>query len=368
MGYKFRMKTTNIDQTETIVAMDLLSYSASHVPINSFWLRSLSRFFKIEVIVEASHMDEVCRDLKCSFGGRRIKRGKFWRARRELIFLKELFRQRNKNMLIMGATGSQILVLSLFERVFKKGSERWSIVLHSELEGVVEPSGIMKKCSYLAFNLLGFPKNLKAIVLGEHIIDSLHNIKIPSSNIYSIEHPLPHKIETNDFVPDGPIKSLAIIGLLRGDTKDLEQADRLAKNSNLDIYFIGRRGPSYVKPSVAREKVLETHYSFEWMGKELENIDALYICPRSTKYKFTALGSISDALLFSKPVCWIKHDALKAYEDAPFSIVGEDEAELLQNLSNYIAPEAIVCEQWVNQWNNDAELKILDLYRRGAVG
>jgi hypothetical protein len=263
---------------------------------------------------------------------------------------------------VLGATGLQVFILSILEFFFRRKANNWLIVLHSEVEGVDGQPGVMKKIAKLALRQLGFPRYSKAVVLGSHILEGLKTKGIKNSNIIAVEHPIPErKYPDITYTPKENKVRVAVVGLLRGDTKDLKIAAELAKQHDIDISFIGRKGPGYRSEKGVKEVVTESHYSNEWIEDKLLDVDLLLLCPAQSKYKFTALGSVTDALVYGKPACWIRHSALIKYEDAPFVLCAKNITDLIDKIKTLEVGKQEEIIHWVRNWNKPAK-KLIQLF------
>ncbi|MCJ8286907.1 hypothetical protein [Halomonas sp.] len=345
----------------TIKIVDLLSFSKSHLSINCFWLESISKKFNVELVCESEHFRALEEMLGRKFYGKSLKRRRGWRLARELHFFLTMLENRGNVCFVMGATGAQLFTASILEKIFPTSAKKWIFVLHSEVEGVDTPQGIIKRIAGWAIKYTSFARNFKFIVLGEHILKNLVSVGIIRRNAVFIEHPAPN-VFNKEMVSFGkPPYQVAVIGLLRNDTKDLCIAAEAAKNKELRMSFIGRKGRGFESQAGVAECTVNDHYSNQWMAEKLSDVDALFLCPRREMYKFTALGTVVDSLAYGKPVIWIKHDALKAYEDAPFSIYGESVDDLVIKMKSWEPPTKEGIEAWLKAWNDTATTKLYTL-------
>lgn len=351
-------------EAHLVTLMDLLSYDESHLNINRFWLEALSKIYCVELVCEENHGRELiseCEDHvnKCLF----LKKNRGWKFVREIQFLALYFRRRNNRVFIMGATGFQIFLLSLIDCIFRNSGKKRVHVFHSELEGLNGSKGVQKKICRFAFSYLGFPRVGAGIVLGEHIRRNLDSNGFQYENIYSIEHPLPAYIELAEGIVSKPWK-LAFIGLIRGDTKDLQFISKVSTTSTSKIHVIGRKGPMYSETKGPCFNVVNHHYTESWMKSNLIGVKALLLAPKQTAYKFTASGSITDAIFYSKPVIWKRHDSLQAFESSPFSIVFDSIQELDNLLDCYVYPSKSKVNEWIDTFNTNQVSKIISILQR----
>ena len=107
-----------------LLVVDLLSYSSSHLSINSFWLKEIKRRLEVEFVAEAKHFSAVEELLGQSLHGRRLQRGRYWRMEREFRFLATMLHSHGRPVMILGATGLQVLVLSVLERLMPGSAKR----------------------------------------------------------------------------------------------------------------------------------------------------------------------------------------------------------------------------------------------------
>jgi hypothetical protein len=341
-----------------IKVVDLLSHSSSHLAVNCFWMETILERYAAELYAESEHYKSLESMLEKSILGRKFCRGRLWKLKREMIFFQLVLRSGDAPLMVMGATGMQLLTLSILEKFFPSRAQRWLVVLHSEVEGVEKPIGVMKYLASLAIKHFGFATNCKAVVLGSHIYNNLKELGLVSNRNYSfIEHPLPNRT-IDEFKNIVQPAKLAIIGLLRADTKNLSMSESIASDERVKVYMIGRRGPGYFCPKGVEEYVVENHYTNSWMKQKLEEMDCLLLCPLPSNYRFTALGTVTDALTYSKPMAWVKHDALAVYESSPLSISADNIDDLIEKMLEWSPPDLASIDEWRKQWNYSAKLKL----------
>ena len=337
--------------------IDLLSHGSSHLFVNRFWLQTLMTHFQITLVAEARHIAALnIPDIT----NVPVRRGRGWRLWRELRFLTAMVRAGRSPVLIMGATGAQLLTLAILERLFRHRATSWTVILHSEAEGVADPSDLNRKLAWLALRKLQFPRHAQAIVLGRHILSNLARLNLDSPRFHAIEHPLP------DAKPiPRPARtqglSFTVTGVIRADTKDLDMAGQLAATGQTRVRFLGRKGRDYRPVPGVSEQLTDSHYSDRWLKENLGNSDFLLLCPARHSYRFTALGSLGDALSHGLPVAWLEHDALKAAETAPFCITATNVADLKSRAKSFEPPSLKQIECWVRTRNDSAKQTFLSI-------
>ncbi len=358
------MRDSTQEPSRQLIVIDLLSYSSSHLSVNSFWLAEVRRNLDFEFVAEAEHFEALERLMRQDLPGKKIRKERFWRLSREFIFASTLWKNRNQPLMVLGATGVQILFLSGLERIMPRWAQRWLVILHSEVEGVVSGQGVMKRIAGLALRRLGFPRNCQCIVLGCHIKKNLDRIGLANPRIECTEHPLPEThIPPLTPIAGGRVR-IAMIGLLRGDNKDFDVAERIAQDPRTTVYAIGRKGPSYVPHRGIVENLVSSHYSNDWMMAQLAQIDALLLCPHKLMYKYTALGSVADALTYGKTLAWIRHDALAAYEDAPIAVCADTPEELISKLGSFSPPTSAAVQAWTVGWGDKIRTQLWRAIRK----
>jgi hypothetical protein len=232
------------------------------------------------------------------------------------------------------------------------------------VEGVNCPKGVMKRLAWFSLRVLRFPRYCRGIVLGAHIKRNLDRVRLKNPRIHVIEHPLPDvTFPPLLFLGQMPIR-VAVVGLLRSDTKDLHLASQLAMNSFIRVVFIGRKGFGYTTQPGVDEEITSEHYTNGWMAERLKGIDVLLLCPAREKYGFTALGSVTDAMTYGKPLAWVKHEALESYEEGPVSIVAANPRELVEELKRFSAPSPQDVDAWVRGRGDEARGRLRALIAR----
>ena len=345
-----------------LLVVDLLSYSESHLAINGFWIKHLCERGSFRIVGEAEHLTALALEANACIATHPLSRGKGWKLWREFRFIWAIAGHSCGPIFVMGATGLQVLWLALMERWFPSRARQWLLVLHSELEGVERSAGLMKAAAGFAIRRLGFPRHMNAVVLGQHIKRNLSVHDLDSERIHVIEHPVPTgKFRVMRRI-DRHRPTIAVVGLLRADTKDLSVAAAVAQEPGVMVSMIGRAGPGYAPPPGVRQEVIASHFSTGWLLDRLCDIDVLLLCPATGMYRYTALGSVGDAITYGRCAAWLRHEALAAYEHAPFAICADSVEELVSRIGGFEAPTQEAVEQWVVAWNQAGALRIHALW------
>jgi hypothetical protein len=344
--------------------VDLLSYSSSHLAINGFWIEQLRSRGRFHIVAEARHLDALTPGASRGPWSRPVRKGSGWKLWRELRFLAAILSYLDRPVFVMGATGLQVLWLALLERMLPRSARRWLVVLHSEVEGVESTPGMMKAAAGVAIRRLRFPRRARCVVLGKHIKENLRSLGVDVDRIHVVEHPLPAIAPRTMRHPRSSVLRIAVVGLLRGDTKDLSIAAAVARQPGVSVSMIGRAGPGYQPQPGVRQQVLPTHYTTTWMEEALREEDVLLLSPSPRGYRFTALGSIGDAITYGKCAAWLRHDALASYEGAPFAVCAGSSEELVRRIGEFEVPSQARVEQWVQGWNAEASQRINVLWDR----
>lgn len=197
-----------------------------------------------------------------------------------------------------------------------------SVLFHSQLELVGEqssPSVAKSMAASLLRSLLS--SKVRKLVLSEHIIESLRHCKIPYSNLYSIPHPF----SAMDFVqyrknsvlsPQDGVILIGAFGLFREDSKRSSKIYTYANsNPNLNFSMVGRAGPGFkwqnvdnvkniiLNKPVSEERARDLCLSFTHM---------IYPFPLEV-YKFTASGSVLDAIVWDKKIICTRTPSLSFF-------------------------------------------------------
>lgn len=352
-----------------IKCIDFLSYNSSHVGFNSCILKSIKN--EIYYVSESKHMKAVAGKLDKPISGRTYKKGRFWKFVRDFYFIKEVFKSSGfDKVIILGATGTQLFLLSLIMKLFKAKREKIRLFYHSELEFLDNKKGINKLFARFAVKNLKLSNLIKTAVLSEHIKKNLLKVSHSYNCVKVVRHPMPSI--KKDFViksieearESEPRYKLAVIGLLRGDTKDLKTPIKLRNLKSIDTNFFGRLGPESDEIELSEScEVLESHYTDDWLKRCLEGVDFLLLSPLINSYKYTALGTVSDSAEFSLPLVWIEHEALKSYESFPLACVASNYSDFEATIQNYKVPSIKSVSDWVDDWNHSSKIELDDFIK-----
>ena len=247
-------------------------------------------------------------------------------------------------------TGTMVLILALFERVFPR--IQVTAILHSEVEGISNNTGINRFFCRFAFKYLKFPSFVSTFVLGRHIHNNLKNVSIYRKYLTALELPVPVFEKYSFNYQEKNFFNVAIIGVLNTKKKDFSTFAELAKYENIKCYAIGRAVNNFNCSSLITLVNSMHHFGKSWMADKLEHIDFLYLAPLPSEYKYTALGTIADGLEYGKFIVWIKHPALVQFESCPLSIVGSNVQDLKLKLENFIPPTKDSIYSWFHIHNN----------------
>lgn len=343
--------------------IDFLSYSSSHVSFNSCVI-NFCRESNILLVGEQSHLENVTARVKKNIKTRNYKKCRLWKIKRDWFFFKEVFLvDKEEKTLILGATGTQLLILALFLYIFQSKSSQIKVIFHSELEFFDGRTGVNKFCAKVAVKYLNLASRIKSAVLSQHIKDNLLCESSAFESVSVVRHPMPMLENSNQGI-NPPLlnkhgRNLAVIGLLRGDTKDLALPGKIRQISGINVTAFGRRGPLYEKLELTEKCVLmDDHYSDSWLSEKLTGIDCLLLIPRSDSYKFTALGSVSDSISFLLPMVWKRHAALKEFESFPSATVFDDErsvSDATKILNSNLEFNTQRVYEWLEGWNKESE-------------
>lgn len=364
-----------------IKVIDFLSYANSHVKVNSSFLGFLPSSADITFLAEKEHSNYVKRNLVKEINFTTFKRDKFWRLKRELIFLfvvvqslikMKLIDSKDDRVLILGATGVQIFLLSIIFRAINKSNRQFHLILHSELEGFDNKPGINRKLAKAAFSRFELHKRCLCAVLSDHIKDNLIKISPEFEIVHSVRHPFLVTGEINirkrNRLEQDLIKSLklAVVGLIREDTKDLKLAKEIDKIQGINVAMYGRASTTLNRDALTNDSnVVSFHYEDSWIEQQLSDTDFLLLVPKPNSYRFTALGTVADSVSYGIPLVWISHDALNDYSNFPFSVVCKDLNEIRVNLSNFAPPEEREIEEWVTWWNAQSRREFAEFIKFG---
>jgi len=341
--------------------IDFLSYSSSHVSFNSCVVNNCDNF-DVSIVGECRHVENIISLTNKNIKTIKYKKRTFWKVKRDFLFIKEVFfngADNHVNIFILGATGTQLLLLSLFLYVFRAKRSDIRLVFHSELEFFDGKKGINKFCAKIAVKYLNLTKLIPTAVLSRHIKSNMLNISSKYSDVSVVRHPMPsfnsENFMSNDSRANGDLK-LAIIGLLRGDTKDLSLPSKLREIDGVSVRAFGRKGPFVEKLELTNKcRIVDSHYSDEWLSDCMSSIDSLLLIPKINSYKFTALGTVSDSISLGKPLVWKHHPALTDFESLPLATVFNHENTAKDILLFHKKLNLDSVYRWVNDWNDKSK-------------
>ena len=251
--------------------------------------------------------------------------------------------------IIKESTADLIVFLSSFPNVqyfhilaARKFSDKKVVIMtHGEAEGLILPGKRWKFWSYpfwitKCFNHV-LPKNIFRIVLGESILNNMKSFS-DSDQIYYIDQPRDNFKKKNDILPLTKNNIFTFIGnclYKKGGESFVKAADIVKRNSGSIFEIIGAYD---LDESISTNLTLLSN-PHEMIPRNLFN-EALekvtYACfpyPSDT-YKFTASGAVLDAVIYLKPIIYIKND----YFDGIFKEAGdigyrcEDENQFLETI------------------------------------
>ena len=236
--------------------------------------------------------------------------------------------------LIKNSDADLIFFLSSFPNVqyfyilnAKKFNDKKVIIMtHGEAEGLILPGRKWKFWSYPFWITLCFklklPKNIFRIVLGESILNNLKSFS-DSDQIFYIDQPRDSFRDENTVLPLPKNNTFAFIGnclYKKGGESFVKAANQVKMDSDSIFEIIG----AYDLDESISKNVTLFSKPHEMIPRNLFN-EALekvtYACfpyPSNT-YKFTASGAVLDAVIYLKPIVYIKND----YFDGIFKDAGD---------------------------------------------
>lgn len=246
-------------------------------------------------------------------------------------FLLEYF----QTMKILKNTDADLVIfLSSFPNVqyfhilnAKKFKDKKVIIMtHGELEGLILKGKEWKFWSYPFWITKCFkhkqPETISRIVLGKSIADNLRNYT-DEKNIYFIDQPRNNFQSINKILPNAKNNVFAFVGnclYKKGGGVFIEAARNISNTSQSIFEVIGAYDLS--KKDIAPNlKLLSSPHemiSRKLFDKSLEEITYACFPYPSDTYRFTASGALLDAIIYLKPIIYIKND----YFDGLFENAG----------------------------------------------
>lgn len=302
-----------------------------HVPINSHIINIISSIFPTEDIhlfCSKEHYNnlDINRD-KIKYENITIVSNKKQR-------IKKFFLEYRQTLTILKRNNSDLFILlscypnvQVFLTILLKHNKNKKVILitHGEMEGL-RLKGKWKFWSYpfwvFLCTLINPSTNFTRIVLGENIANNMKKYK-NFQNVLSLNHPL-QICDTKYISPTKYNNVFAFIGtclVSKGGNTIVSSALSLNKNSNSYFEIIGTYDEQL------ENKTDNIHFATK-KGIFLEKNDyqtfvknITYAClpyPKDS-YKYTASGSLLDAIAFLKPIIYIGND----YFDCIFKDAGD---------------------------------------------
>jgi hypothetical protein len=145
------------------------------------------------------------------------------------------------------------------------------------------------------------PSGMRAVVLGQPILDNMQAMGLASSRWASIDLPCLSMRDESNELPPPPMRFGYLAGFERSasDTKEMLERVRLA--TGCGINWIGRDNPSSeaLKLEEYQRRLKEVHYAI-WTGD-------------APTYRLRASATFLDAIAMGKPLIYIKNDFIDYY-------------------------------------------------------
>lgn len=332
----------SVNDLRSFVAVDFLSYGYSHTKFSSAVIRAVSGQVR-QLVGEQTYVDEVCRLSGYELKTHCYQKRRAWRILREFLFMAVMVRNRRQQILILGATGLQALLLAIFLRLRILRGERIRYIIHSELEGLDRSvPGLQKRAFRQAFLRFRLYEACRMAVLSRHVLTS-PRLKEFARHLSCVDHPPPTRVGFPDLEhgPDTTVRSVAVVGLIRSDTKDLQAINEFARrvdSCGVSVCFLGRTlGTVEIDPIVVN-RTTSTHYSEMDLEAQLEDVDAILCIHQADKYSLTASGGADDWLHYGKIGLFVDHPCFSQVRDAEEALpvlVATDALDLAESLRSW---------------------------------
>ena len=265
--------------------------------------------------------------------------------------IKKFFLEYKQTMKILRESDSDLIIfLSSFPNVQffhtlaakKFYNKKVIIMTHGEAEGLVLPGRRWKFWSYPFWITLCYklklPNNISRIVLGESILNNMKPF-CNSKQIYFIDQPRDNFKTENSIAPRPKQNVFAFIGnclYKKGGESFVKAANAVSNDSGSKFIIIGAYD---LDESNIASRITLLSKPHEMIPRKLfnESLESVtYACfpyPSDT-YKFTASGAVLDAVIYLKPIIYIKND----YFDGIFKDAGdigyrcENETEFIETI------------------------------------
>ncbi|MBI1674392.1 hypothetical protein [Shewanella sp. DW31] len=287
-----------------------------HLSFNSAFVKKIRETENVVLFCEENHSSKLDVKLieKITFKETTLKGHvrdvfRFWLVLRSFYLCKK----RNIHELIFLSLHplSQIY-LSILSHFFTNTSIK--LVLHGELESFVPQSPYKLRRSLLKLAFILRNKNIKYIVLGEHIKHKLVFNKILSQDdVIAINHPFIFDFSSgNHMVFSKTIKfgCLGVANLNKGVDKLFLIANKFnCFTNNVSFHLVGKLTPSilpYINDNVSYidSEVMIPKDDYMKMIKDLDYILFFYDI---NNYQMTASGALFDALNAEKPLVYLNN-------------------------------------------------------------
>lgn len=320
-----------------------------HLSFNSAFVRKICETHEVLLLCEENHSSKLDVELKEKITFKETKlKGHVREVFRFFLILRTfcLGRKRNINQLIFLSLHplSQIY-LSILSHFFTDSSIK--LVLHGELESFVKnnPYKLRRLLLKLAFRLRS--KNIKYIVLGEHIKQKLiFNEILEQVDVIAINHPFIFNFSNENFLCFSKIIKFGCLGvanLSKGIDKLFLIANKFKQSpSNVSFHLVGKLTPSilpYVNSNVSyidSGKMIPKDVYI----KMIDDLDYILFFYDVDMYQMTASGAFFDALNAEKPLVYLNNTYFSSIIDKYNLRVGypcEDIKQLEDVISKLVA-------------------------------
>lgn len=329
-----------------LICIDLLSYGDSHLKFNSSVLSALAKNgLNCRFYSEQTHFKKIVHLTGLDIDGKGFKKLYGWSVLREFYLILLILLNRKNRIIFFGSTGLGAMVISILFKIKIAKTNNIMYFCHSELEGVsANWRGIQKRLFGCAVHRLDFFKNAKVAVLSSHIKENLE--REYGFNLKCVSHP-PSLSETRNLSKIGEIKNIAIVGLIRSDTKDLStimEFSKLASKQGIRLYAYGRNKENLDLGAFICDETFSKHYTEDEVEFKLLNVDAILCCHKKGFYKFTASGAAFDWLHYGKIGLFVDHECFDMVtSSSQVTITGGSPQELLDKVVEYNMSEEEFC-------------------------
>lgn len=248
-----------------------------------------------------------------------------------------LYRFSGRNFVFLGCSNFQVCAITFFSIITLS---RPRFMIHSQMEAIgkkKEARTFFNKMFITSYKLIK-KKSFPCLFLSKHIALNILDFK---SN-YFITHPIPYCYDANNL-KSVPYKddcvNIGTIGLLSKSKKSSDEINKLCGIKKIKVHIIGRLQDYFYLDDRINKKLWTNVYPQHEFDEHLSKIDILVYFFNNEQYKYTASGTVIDAIYYGKFIFYIKNPAIDSLlENYPYSQAFDSVMEMRKALKKISIP------------------------------